>query len=62
MIATVVPTRVVVVGCGIAGVSTCDALRAGGFDGRLILVDDVEVPHSRRTRRASRGDHRGSDR
>jgi 3-phenylpropionate/trans-cinnamate dioxygenase ferredoxin reductase component len=40
-------TRVVVVGGGIAGVSTVAALRAGGFDGDLTLVDAGEFPYDR---------------
>ncbi|HJQ45107.1 MAG TPA: FAD-dependent oxidoreductase [Amycolatopsis sp.] len=40
-------TRVVVVGGGIAGVSTAAALRAGGFDGALTLVDAGELPYDR---------------
>jgi 3-phenylpropionate/trans-cinnamate dioxygenase ferredoxin reductase component len=39
--------RVVVVGGGIAGVSTIAALRAGGFDGDLTLVDAGEFPCDR---------------
>ncbi|MGN9842626.1 NAD(P)/FAD-dependent oxidoreductase [Nonomuraea sp. H19] len=39
--------RVVVVGGGIAGVSTVAALRAGGFDGDLTLVDAGELPYDR---------------
>jgi 3-phenylpropionate/trans-cinnamate dioxygenase ferredoxin reductase component len=38
---------VVVVGGGIAGVSTIAALRAGGFDGDLTLVDAGEFPYDR---------------
>jgi cation diffusion facilitator CzcD-associated flavoprotein CzcO len=38
-------TRVVVVGGGIAGVSTLAALRAGGFDGDLTLIDTGEFPY-----------------
>ncbi|GLZ12003.1 hypothetical rubredoxin/ferredoxin reductase [Actinomadura sp. NBRC 104425] len=40
-------SRVVVVGGGIAGVSTVAALRAGGFDGDLTLVDTGEFPYDR---------------
>src|SRR6516165_9462401 len=40
-------SRVVVVGGGIAGVSTVAALRAGGFDGDLALVDAGEFPYDR---------------
>lgn len=39
--------RVVVVGGGVAGVSTAAALRAGGFDGALTLVDAGEFPYDR---------------
>jgi NADPH-dependent 2,4-dienoyl-CoA reductase/sulfur reductase-like enzyme len=39
--------RVVVVGGGIAGVSTVAALRAGGFDGAVTLVDAGELPYDR---------------
>lgn len=39
--------RVVIVGGGIAGVSTADALRAGGFDGDVTLVDADEFPYDR---------------
>ncbi|WP_156094883.1 NAD(P)/FAD-dependent oxidoreductase [Nocardia lijiangensis] len=39
--------RVVVVGGGIAGVSTVGALRSGGFDGELTLVDAGEFPYDR---------------
>jgi NADPH-dependent 2,4-dienoyl-CoA reductase/sulfur reductase-like enzyme len=39
--------RVVVVGGGIAGVSTVAALRTGGFDGDLTLVDAGELPYDR---------------
>ena len=39
--------RIVVIGGGIAGVSTVAALRAGGFDGDLTLVDAGEVPYDR---------------
>src|ERR1700739_4429710 len=38
---------VVVVGGGIAGVSTIAALRAGGFDGELTLVDAGDIPYDR---------------
>src|SRR6202008_3405208 len=40
-------TSIVVVGGGIAGVSTIDALRAGGFDGDLTLIDAGEFPYDR---------------
>ena len=39
--------RVVVVGGGVAGVSTVAALRAGGFAGDLTLVDGGELPYDR---------------
>ncbi|MGI5489524.1 NAD(P)/FAD-dependent oxidoreductase [Microtetraspora malaysiensis] len=39
--------RVVVVGGGVAGVSTVAALRSGGFDGELTLVDAGEFPYDR---------------
>ncbi|MCH5672875.1 NAD(P)/FAD-dependent oxidoreductase [Streptomyces gilvus] len=39
--------RVVIVGGGVAGVSTAGALRAGGFDGDLTLVDAGEFPYDR---------------
>lgn len=38
---------VVVVGGGIAGVSTAAALRSGGFDGDLTLIDAGEFPYDR---------------
>ncbi|EOM78549.1 ferredoxin reductase [Rhodococcus rhodnii] len=44
---TGVPERVVVVGGGIAGVSTVGALRSGGFEGELTLVDAGEFPYDR---------------
>lgn len=47
MTAAPVPRSVVVVGGGIAGVSMCDALRAGGYDGSLTLVDAGERPYDR---------------
>ena len=40
-------TSVVVVGGGIAGISTLAALRANGFDGDLTLVDAGEFPYDR---------------
>ncbi|WP_158839943.1 NAD(P)/FAD-dependent oxidoreductase [Saccharothrix deserti] len=43
----VVVRRIVVVGGGIAGVGTVAALRAGGFDGDLTLVDAGEFPYDR---------------
>jgi 3-phenylpropionate/trans-cinnamate dioxygenase ferredoxin reductase component len=39
--------RVVVIGGGIAGVSTIAALRSGGFDGDLTLVDAGDLPYDR---------------
>lgn len=39
--------RIVVAGGGVAGVSTVAALRAGGFDGDLTLVDAGEFPYDR---------------
>ena len=42
-----VPGKVVVVGGGIGGVSTVAALRAGGYGGELVLVDDAERPTDR---------------
>ncbi|MEU6408205.1 FAD-dependent oxidoreductase [Microbispora sp. NPDC046933] len=39
--------KVVIVGGGVAGVSTAAALRAGGFDGDLTLVDAGEFPYDR---------------
>ncbi|WP_326731646.1 NAD(P)/FAD-dependent oxidoreductase [Streptomyces phaeochromogenes] len=42
------PRRIVVVGAGLAGVSTCDALRAGGFDGDLLLLSAEDgLPYDR---------------
>lgn len=34
------PRRIVIVGNGIAGLTSADALRGGGFDGELIIVGD----------------------
>ncbi|WP_055523921.1 NAD(P)/FAD-dependent oxidoreductase [Streptomyces graminilatus] len=39
--------RVVIVGGGIAGVGTAAALRTGGFDGEVTLVDAGEFPYDR---------------
>ena len=39
--------RIVVVGGGIAGVNTTAALRAGGYEGELTLVDAGEFPYDR---------------
>ena len=39
--------RLVIVGGGIAGVTTADALRTGGFDGDITLVDSGELPYDR---------------
>ncbi|MCC3293564.1 NAD(P)/FAD-dependent oxidoreductase [Arthrobacter sp. zg-Y411] len=40
--------RIVVVGNGIAGLTACDALRAGGFDGELTVVGaETHRPYSR---------------
>ncbi|MDF3141882.1 FAD-dependent oxidoreductase [Streptomyces sp. T21Q-yed] len=39
--------RVVIVGGGIAGVSTATSLRAGGFDGDVTLVDSGDFPYDR---------------
>lgn len=36
--------RVVIVGNGIAGLTAADTLRAGGFDGELIIVGDERHP------------------
>jgi 3-phenylpropionate/trans-cinnamate dioxygenase ferredoxin reductase subunit len=38
---------VLVVGGGIGGVNTCAALRSGGFDGDITLVDAGEFPYDR---------------
>jgi NADPH-dependent 2,4-dienoyl-CoA reductase/sulfur reductase-like enzyme len=39
--------HVVVLGAGIGGVSTAAALRSGGFDGRITLVDAAPFPYDR---------------
>jgi NADPH-dependent 2,4-dienoyl-CoA reductase/sulfur reductase-like enzyme len=39
--------RVVIVGGGLGGVSTAAALRSGGYDGELTLVDAGEFPYDR---------------
>ncbi|MCL4544961.1 MAG: NAD(P)/FAD-dependent oxidoreductase [Chloroflexi bacterium] len=42
------PERIVVVGAGIGGVHTCQALRAQGYDGEVILVgDELDEPYDR---------------
>jgi len=41
------PRRIVIVGGGIAGVSTAAALRAGGFVDEITLVDAGEFPYDR---------------
>ncbi|MDV3220847.1 NAD(P)/FAD-dependent oxidoreductase [Intrasporangium sp.] len=41
------PEKVVIVGGGIGGVSAAAGLRAGGFPGELVLVDDSEIPLDR---------------
>jgi 3-phenylpropionate/trans-cinnamate dioxygenase ferredoxin reductase subunit len=40
-------TGVLVVGGGIAGVSTCAELRRRGYDGRITLLEAGELPHDR---------------
>lgn len=42
-----VPLPVVIVGGGIAGVSTAMALRAGGYAGPVVLVDRAGLPYDR---------------
>jgi NADPH-dependent 2,4-dienoyl-CoA reductase/sulfur reductase-like enzyme len=39
--------RAIVIGGGIAGVATVAALRAGGYDGGLVLIDAAEFPYDR---------------
>lgn len=39
--------RVVIVGGGVAGVSTAAALRAGGYEGELTLLDAGDLPYDR---------------
>ncbi|WP_300679694.1 FAD-dependent oxidoreductase [Nocardioides sp.] len=39
--------RILVVGGGIGGVSTLAALRAGGYDGELVLIDRAAFPYDR---------------
>jgi 3-phenylpropionate/trans-cinnamate dioxygenase ferredoxin reductase component len=39
--------RVVIVGGGLAGLSTAAALRAGGFGGELTIIDAGDFPHDR---------------
>ncbi|MFF9317066.1 NAD(P)/FAD-dependent oxidoreductase [Streptomyces sp. NPDC014735] len=40
--------RIALVGAGISAVSTCDALRSGGYDGEIVLLSDEEgVPYDR---------------
>lgn len=39
--------RVAVVGGGVGGVSVIAALRAGGFDGNVVLIDEGEFPYDR---------------
>ncbi len=41
------PASVVVVGGGVGGVATAAALRAGGYDGDLFLVEASEFPYDR---------------
>ena len=39
--------RVVIVGGGIGGVATAAALRSGGYDGEVVLIDRGEFPYDR---------------
>ncbi|GAA3482613.1 NAD(P)/FAD-dependent oxidoreductase [Streptomyces yanii] len=40
--------RIALVGAGISAVSTCDALRSGGYDGEIVLLSNEEgVPYDR---------------
>ncbi|MFD0035388.1 NAD(P)/FAD-dependent oxidoreductase [Streptomyces sp. NPDC055059] len=40
--------RIALVGAGISAVSTCDALRSGGYDGELVLLSEEEgAPYDR---------------
>ena len=39
--------RVVIVGGGIGGVATAGALRSGGYDGEVVLIDRGEFPYDR---------------
>ena len=39
--------RIAVVGGGVGGVSVIAALRAGGFDGDVALIDEGEFPYDR---------------
>jgi NADPH-dependent 2,4-dienoyl-CoA reductase/sulfur reductase-like enzyme len=40
-------SSVVIVGGGVAGVATAAALRAGGFDGAVAVVEESELPYDR---------------
>lgn len=39
--------RIIIVGGGIAGVATAAALRAGGYYGDIVLIDEAEFPYDR---------------
>jgi 3-phenylpropionate/trans-cinnamate dioxygenase ferredoxin reductase component len=39
--------RIAVVGGGVGGVSVVAALRAGGFVGDVVLIDEGEFPYDR---------------